>query len=81
MMKLRGTIDGRPAIVLGLSHGNLDRLRADGLNGCIAILAEDFNVPFDIIITAAETERELFDAFQGGIGPNTELHLSKEFKS
>lgn len=81
MMKLCGKIDGRPTIVLGLSHGNLDQLRADGLNGCIAILAEDFNVPFDIIITAAKTELELFDAFQSGIGPNTELHIAKEFKS
>lgn len=81
MMRLRGKVDGRPTIILGLSHRNLDRLRADGLSGCIAILAEDFGMAFDIIITAAPTEHDLFEAFKGGIGENTEVNIGEKLKS
>lgn len=43
-------------LLLGLSHANLDRLRADGLNGAIRIKGKDIGLPIEIWITAAETE-------------------------
>lgn len=82
MMKIKThSKDGRPVVLLGFSHGNLDRLRADGLSGYIEIKAESLDIPFDILITAAETEQALLRAFEGGIGPNTKLRIDPRLKS
>jgi hypothetical protein len=71
--------DGTRVVLLGLSHANLDRLRSMGLSGYIEIKAADMDIPHDILITAAETEQVLLEAFAGGIGPNTKVHIDKKF--
>lgn len=64
--------DGRRIVVLALSHGNLDRLRADGLNGYIPIKGEDIALPgIDIQITAGETEEKIAEALKPFFGPAT----------
>lgn len=80
MMKARLDLDDRKVVLLGLSHRNLDKLRADGLNGCIEIKAEEIGIDFDIIITAAETEQAMLDYFQAGITEGTKLRISEKLK-
>lgn len=81
MMKATATAaDGRTIVVLGLSHANLERLRQQGLSGFINVAGHDLGIPFDVMITAAPTERDLLEAFQQLIGPDTKLHIDKRLK-
>lgn len=80
MMKLKGTFRGREMVVLGLSHANLDRLRADGLSGYIQISGDELGIAFDILITAAENERVMLEAFADGIVAGTILRISDKLK-
>lgn len=68
-------------ILLGLSHANLDRLRADGLKGGISIKGEELGVAVDIFITAAPTEAHMLDAIAIRIGPETQVRVDKKLKS
>jgi hypothetical protein len=68
-------------ILLGLSHANLDRLRADGLKGAIKVAGKDLGIDVDIYITAAETEAVMLQEFAAGIGPDTEVKIDKRLKS
>lgn len=72
--------DGRPLVTLGLSFANLDRLRADGLKGCIRINGAEIGIPVDIIITAGETEAVMADALAEFIGPDTVVHVAEKLK-
>jgi hypothetical protein len=76
MIKAMGSSGGRKVLILGLSHDNLDRLRADGLNGHILIAGAEIELPFDIHITAAATEDAIVRALMPGVGPQTTVHVS-----
>ena len=69
--------NGREILILGLSHANLDRLRADGVKGYILIKGSDWGHDFDIYLTAAPTESAFVHAFVelGLLGPNTKLNI------
>ena len=71
---------GRTILLIGLSHANLDRLRADGLNGFIKINGEEMKMPVDVIITAAETESVLAEGLSDLIGPDTEVKVDPKLK-
>lgn len=82
MMKIKTKWKGgRPLVILGLSHRNLDKLRADGLRGYILIDGEALGIPLDVVITAAATEQEMMRVFADGIGPETELRIDPRLKS
>lgn len=82
MMKIKYERDGRKVLLLGLSHGNLDRLRADGLTGYIKVAGEDVELgAIDILITAAATEQEMMRAFMDGVHAGTKLHIDPRLKS
>lgn len=81
MMKIKTTIDGRPTVILGLSHANLNRLRVDGLAGHVKVDGVELEIPFDILITAAETEQVMLDAFEAGIRAGTKLRIDPRLKS
>jgi hypothetical protein len=68
-------------IVLGLSHANLDRLRAEGIKAAIKIDGKELGIDVDIFITAGETEAVMFQQFERGIGPNTKIKIEKGFTS
>lgn len=80
MMKIKAMLHGREVLILGLSHGNLDKLRADGLDGYIKIDGGEIGIPFDIMITAGESEATMLKFFQAGIGPGTKLHIDDKVK-
>jgi hypothetical protein len=81
VLKAKAKFNGRDVLILGLSHGNLDRLRADGPNGFIRIDGASLGLPLDIHITAAETERHLLDFFASKIGPDTQVKIDESLKS
>lgn len=83
MMKAKLFIGGRTVIVIGLSHANLDRLRADGLESYIEITSEDLDIPFPlkIMVTAAQDEQEMLRAFEKGINAGTKLRIDPRLKS
>ena len=64
--------DGRTVLLIGLSHKNLDRLKADGLKGYIPI--RDIGLPIDVLITAGSTEAEITEGLKQFIGPDTVIH-------
>ncbi len=68
-------------VLLGLSHANLDRLRAEGLKGGIRIQGAELGIDVDIIITAAPTEAHMLDAIAEQIGPSTRVHIDQKMKS
>jgi hypothetical protein len=80
MIKAKGKINGRDVLILALSHHNLERLRANGLNGYIPIAGKELGVPFDIHITAAATEKEILAALVSGVGPQTRIEVSDKAK-
>lgn len=81
MMKIRTMFRGRRTVILGLSHNNLDRLRADGLEGHMKIDGTELGIDFDILITAAVDERAMIEAFADGITGGTKVRIDKRFKS
>lgn len=74
--------DGRDVLLIGLSHANLDRLRADGLDGAIKIEAKD-GWPVTILITAAPTEADIANALIGSdlVGPDTKINIDPKLKT
>jgi hypothetical protein len=81
MMKIKATLGGRETLIIGLSHANLDKLRADGLTAKILIDGKELGIPIDVWITAAEDEGVMMRAFQEGITEGTKVHIDKRFKS
>lgn len=81
MMKIKAEINGRDLLVLGLSHANLDKLRADGLQGKIVVDGKELGLDVDIWITAAENEQVMLRAFQDGINAGTKVHIDQRLKS
>lgn len=49
----------RGVIMLGLSYGNLDKLRAEPLDTFIKIEGAQFGMPHDIIIFSGKTEADM----------------------
>ena len=76
MIKIR---KGR-TVLFGLSHANLDRLRADGLDGFIRIGREELGIDVDIMITAGESEQVMMQHFAKGIGPETRVKIDERLK-
>ena len=74
-------VDGRKYLVIGLSNANLDRLRADGMNGFIKIDGKEMNLPIDMLISAGSDETSMTRAFAALIGPETRVHISEKVKS
>lgn len=72
--------DGRTILVIGLSHGNLARLRADGLNGHIRIDGKSKNLPIDIMISAAETEFDIARSLQAFVTADTKVFVDPKLK-
>lgn len=59
-----------PLLIFGLSHGNLDRLRA---GRPIRIDLTELGLGGDIVIFAGETEESMKAEFDEMIGPETEV--------
>lgn len=82
MMKIRAEVPslGGDVLIVGLSHANLDRLRQDGLNGHIRIDGKELGIAFDILLTAAPTERDMMRAFADGVSAGTKVHIDPRLK-
>lgn len=81
MIKIKGRIGKSSLVILGLSHANLDRLRAEGLKGAIKVEGKPLGLDADIWITAADTEATMVDAFREGINADTIVHIDDRLKS
>lgn len=81
MIKARGSINGHDTIFLGLSFANLAKLKANPLDDHILIKGKDLSLPFDIIITAGETEAAIAHMIEPLIGPHTKVHVDDKLKS
>jgi hypothetical protein len=81
MLKGVVTLNDVKILMVGLSFQNLDKLRAEPLDGFIKIVGKDIGLPIDIWIFAGETESHLYDFVQGGIDEHTIVHISDKLKS
>ena len=70
MIKLKGVMDNREQLMLGLSEGNLQRLRE---GKPIHIFGAEWEVPFDLVIFWGETEQKLAEMVKPFLGPNTRI--------
>jgi len=70
----------RKLLIIGLSYANLDKLRADGMDGFIRINGEEMGLPVDVLITAGETEAIMSEKLLGCSGPETKIHISDKLK-
>jgi hypothetical protein len=71
MIKMTGTINGRETLILGLSDGNLKRLRE---GKPIHIFGAEMSLGIDVIIFWGETEKKLVAMVGPLIGPDTRIH-------
>jgi hypothetical protein len=79
MIKFKATRGGRETLGLGISGGNVKKLKH---GDPILILKEDMDLPFDILIFYGDTEQELVDQFRkrGLITSETIIHDHRERK-
>lgn len=79
MIKLRGSsADGRRKfVILGLSEGNLARLRE---KKPIIVHAEEMGIDYDIIVCWGQTEEALAGELEGLIGPETVVRDHRQDK-
>lgn len=80
MIKIKTTLGDKRVLLLGLSHANLDRLKAQGLTGFIRVADPELELPVEIWITAAETEQVMIDAFKDGIRDGTKVRMDPRLK-
>jgi hypothetical protein len=73
--------DGRTALYVGLSFGNLDRFRQQPLDTFIKIDGKEMGLPMDVVLFSGRTEAEMAELLAGGIGPDTKVHISDKLKS
>lgn len=80
MLKMMGISEknGHTVVTLGLSHRNLDLLRA---GRPIMFNGNDVGLPdVEFIIFAGKDERTMQREVAGAIGPETELRIDPRFK-
>lgn len=76
MIKARGNgPGGRDTIILGLSHGNLDRLRA---GEPIKFDGTPYGFAGDVLIFAGETEISMARKLGMGTDPDIRIHAEDE---
>lgn len=75
MLKMRTQLsDGRELLILGLSHLNLERLKAEQP---IAFRGDTVGLPgIEILIFAGETEQSMARDMAEFVGPNTRVSIS-----
>lgn len=73
--------NGRPLLVIGLSWGNLDRLRAGPLDDYIPINGQEMDIPFDVMIISGKTEADMADLMKDALTPDAKVHVSDRLKS
>jgi len=81
MLKAKMIVGTREVLLLGLTFGNLDRLRAGPGDDHIVIEGDDIGIEFDIWIVAGETEAALEKLIAPGIGPDTKVNISSRIKN
>jgi hypothetical protein len=72
---------GKATLFVGLSFGNLDKLRASPLNSFITISGDEMGVPFDVMIFSGRDESEMFDLVARDVVPGATTHISGRLKS
>lgn len=73
--------NGRPLLVIGLSWGNLDRLRAGPLDDYIPINGQEMDIPFDVMIISGKTEADMADLMKNALTPDAKVHVDDRLKS
>lgn len=80
MIRARATVDGKPAIVLGVSRVNITRLV--DRNEPISVTGESIGMPdlHSIVIYFAETEPDLLRTLRryGAIRATTAIHVDRK---
>ena len=72
---------GRDTLFIGLSFGNLDKLRAEPGDTYIRIDGKELGLPVDVVLISGETEAHLAETLAGGFGPDTKVHVSQRSKN
>lgn len=73
--------NGRKTLVLGLSFGNLDKLRTEAGDTYIRVDGRELGLDIDIMLISGETEAHIAETLRGGIGPDTKINVSPRLKS
>ena len=82
MIKIIADLDGRPVMMIGLSHKNLADLKAAGWAQQTTIATRgQHGLPFDIMLASGETDQEMLRAVASGVDENTQIEIDPKLKS
>jgi hypothetical protein len=81
VIKATATLNGKNVLMIGLSFGNLDKFRAAPGDTFIRIDGKEMDLPIDVLIFSGQTEARLQEIIEGGIGPETKVHIDPKLKS
>lgn len=72
--------NGRPLLVIGLSFGNLERLRKGPLDDYIPIDGQEMGIPFDVMIISGRTEADMAELVSKALTPDAKVYVDPRLK-
>jgi hypothetical protein len=73
--------DGRTALLIGLSFGNLDKFRAEPGDTFIKIDGKAMDLPIDVLIFSGEAEAHMETTLAKAFTEKTIVHIDPKLKS
>lgn len=81
MIKAKGKLNGKEAIFIGLSYGNLNKFRDGPLDSFITIHGSEIGIDHDILIFSGRNEEDMAEFLSAGFVPNTIVTISSRSKN
>lgn len=72
--------NGRTVLMVGLSFGNLAKLKADPMDSFIKIDGASMGLPIDVLLFSGRTEEEMGRFFADKIGLETRVHIDPRLR-
>lgn len=72
--------NGRPLLVIGLSFGNLERLRKGPLDDYIPIDGAEMGLSHDIMIISGRTEADMAELVSKALTPDAKVYVDPRLK-
>ena len=67
--------NGRTALLIGLSYGNLEKFKSQPLDTFIDIDGAAMGLPIDVLLFSGQSEGDLSRFMADMIGPDTKVHI------
>ena len=81
MLKARANLNGRDTVIIGLTFGNLAKLRAEADATYLHIEGAEMSLPFDIIIFSGKDVKTLLELIAPGISADTKVTIDPKLRN